>query len=854
MNNRLSGTIFFMVIVLTLFYSCNKVEEESFEHVVLETEQPVLMGKETHTAVLFSARKLLNDQDEILEQGFVYNVEMNPLIEGANVVSAEPSNSTAFSAQIKDALMPDTTYYVRSFLRTGNYLVYGNEVSFNYVKADPPKLNSLSSTEGTWGDTIVVEGSGFGRTTGYNTVKFGSVDANAIQSTGDSLWVVVPDSLDVLSSRVTVSVFGQPSENSLVFTLKTPEVKSISKKQGAFPDTITIKGAYFSAMHTRMKLGDKDLSPIEVSSDELRWIVPFSSEEKAEELSITQFGEDFLVEKEFKSPAQRLDSISTDEVWLYDTVTVYASNIDFSRIDNLEVLVEGEDVPVIEIENGQLSFYFFGSYNKGKETFNVEIIYYDDAFRYLKEPNPMFSFQLRHKPIKFEVVSEGPYCYRGRFEGKVTGFSGYQYYYRNISDGTQGEPGSGNLNWTASRIPKKSTIERGFYIVFPADMTPGTYEIWVDSYGRTSQREEITIVPPEITYVESPTHARADASFEVIGNYLPPGRSDFSFPNSSYYLKHIESGRTFDATNYDRDSYNVSEIIGGGTYKFGVYIDDVPYEFEDIIEIDDVFSYIGTYDQSLKSYYAWSGECFGFKLNDQIYSGFGSGEPLAIDLNTRVTRNVSPMGPEEEFKLFSDYPYQFFNGKVYSIFADKVYSFNSANETWEKESFEFGTDTIYSLCRVDNQLFAFAASGNVYAKGDSWRFLENYDVIRDSNFRYGIHNDGKIYFVNRAGIHILSLDTWTITEEYPVQWQRDLSYYRTGFHCFFVDNEIYLIYKNTGSSGVNTLIRKFSIITNQWVDMDPGYLPGDSWDYLFVNDEYDNISMLSGGFVYSLNP
>ncbi len=847
--------VLLLLIVLISFYSCKKTEEESFEYMVLETDEPVLNGGKSHSSVELSARILFKNNNEISEQGFVYSVGPNPLLDESNVVKAESSNSSSFSVQIKDALIPDTTYYVRSFLRTGNYLVYGNEVSFNYVKADPPELNSLSFSQGTWGDTIVVEGSGFARTTDYNAVKFGSVHANAIKSTGDSLWVVVPDTLNVFSSQVTVAVFGQPSEGSLSFTLKAPEIQSISRKQGAFPDTITVKGSYFSFLHTRIKLADKDIDPIEVTSDELKWIVPFSREEKAEKLSINQFGEEFLVEKEFKSPAQKLDSISTDEVWLYDTVTVYASNIDFSRIDNFKVLVEGIDVPVVNLENGQFSFYIFGYDNYGKETFDVEIVYYDGPTRYSRgEPHSMLSFQLRHKPFKFEVVSEGPYGYRGRFEGKVTGFSGYQYYYRDISDGKQGEPDSGNLNWTASRIPRKSTIERGFYIVFPEDMTPGTYEIWLYSYGRVSKREEITIVPPEITYVESPTHARADASFEVKGNYLPPGRSNLSFPNSSYYLKHIESGRTFDATNYERDSYNVSEVIGSGTYKFGVYIDDLPYEYDKSLEINDVFTFEINFDKSKKSYYAWSGECFGFTLNDQIYSGFGSGEPLAIDLNTGVTTNVSPMGAEEELKLFSDYPYQSFNGKIYSILADKVYSFNSANETWEKEPFEFGTDTIYTLCRVDNQLFAFAASGNVYAKGDSWSVLGNYNVIRDRNFRYGLHNDGKIYFVNRAGIHILSLDTWTIIEEYSVQWQRDLSYYWTGFHCFFVDNEIYLYYKNTGSTGANTLIRKFSIVTNQWVDIDPGYLPGDSWRYLFVNDEYDNIFMLNDGFVYSLNP
>jgi len=74
------------------------------------------------------------------EQGFVYSTEIQPTLEDVQV----NVNGTSISTTI-EALVPNTTYYVRSFLTNALGEFYGNEVEFttNILDTTPPVITII---------------------------------------------------------------------------------------------------------------------------------------------------------------------------------------------------------------------------------------------------------------------------------------------------------------------------------------------------------------------------------------------------------------------------------------------------------------------------------------------------------------------------------------------------------------------------------------------------------------------------------------------------------------------------------------------------------------------------------------
>ena len=827
MNSQLYGGILFLYIFAVFFVSCQKSEKENFEYPVLETEKPVLNGKDKHSAIDLTARIVLDSKEDFDLKGFVYDLQKKPLYELNNSIKAERINRSSFSASITGALKPDTTYYVRAFLRNGNTFIYGNEVSFRYRQAEPAVLNSVTPPKATLGDTLIITGQGFGFKARDNTVMLGLFDADVIQSTEDSLWVVVPDSIHDYKNQITAKIFGQKAENTLSFELKEPLIKSVSQSQGSFPDTICIKGENFSPIHSWVKFGKKRITPTKVSHNEIKWVVPFSKQEETKELSLSQMGREFMIEKEFKFLEQTIDSISANEIWIYDSIEVFASNIDFTRLPECKVYVGSKSSPIVEKENGKLTFYIRVNDYK-KESYSLKINTTDTD----GEKINVFETSLIHKPLQIISVENPEIVYGENLYVKVGGFYSGYFLHENIADPEI--KGSRFYLGASKNVPM--TIDH-FY-----NMIPGNYHIWFKDGDRHSKKEIITVVEPELTYIEPIPFARGEHHGRFEANNLPE--------QGTLSLNHQESGRRFIlSTSFSNHTYS-AELIGEGLYDAGFNLGGVFFDSGLDIEVNDYLTHAGHFDKNL---YSINLGGFGFKMNNKIYAGFGSywndsGEPISIDLNTRETKKVEPLGEEVVHSC------EFFNGEIYAPFKDKVYRFNADQEIWGKEQYEFGTDTIHSLCTVNNRLYAFSYSGNVYIKGSSWSLSGNHDVIRDHTFKYAYHHDGNIYSASREGIKILSLDTWKIVEEHPVQWQRLGGAFYSGFHSIKHAGDVYLFYRNTGSTGANVLIKKFSIAQNQWVDIQPDFLPGYGSDYEFLTNEEGNVFMLNNGYIYTFNP
>ena len=134
-----------------------------------------------------------------------------------------------------------------------DFVVYGNTVEFISLGGKAPVFKDFFPTTGTWGDSVTIVGENFSDQNRNNTVKFGQHTAPVLQSSKDTLFVVVPYQLTTESSNLSVSIFGNVANlPSKQFTLKAPVVESISPLEGAPGSTVTITGKFFNGTFTKV--------------------------------------------------------------------------------------------------------------------------------------------------------------------------------------------------------------------------------------------------------------------------------------------------------------------------------------------------------------------------------------------------------------------------------------------------------------------------------------------------------------------------------------------------------------------------------------------------------------------------
>ncbi|MGD1890747.1 MAG: hypothetical protein ACFB15_09140 [Cyclobacteriaceae bacterium] len=120
-----------LICLLGLLVKCDENEVTSRDYPRLRTLQVTDVSTE---GVQFNAEIILRGASEIISYGFVWGESESPTKERSNLVSASNLDSDKFSQKILSILNNSKTYYVRSFIETNNYLVYGEIKAFTFGK------------------------------------------------------------------------------------------------------------------------------------------------------------------------------------------------------------------------------------------------------------------------------------------------------------------------------------------------------------------------------------------------------------------------------------------------------------------------------------------------------------------------------------------------------------------------------------------------------------------------------------------------------------------------------------------------------------------------------------------------
>jgi N-acetylneuraminic acid mutarotase len=200
----------------------------------------------TSEGARFNAEIIFRGSFEVVNYGFVWGESENPTIDNNDrVVYSENIQSEKFSGIIETTLKEEVSYFVRAFVETNDFIVYGENVDFLSLGSKAPTIQSLSPNFGKVRDTISVIGKNFSYLNEKNAIFFNDFPSKIVASSDSLIKVIIPDQLLVKSSLVSASVLGNTASQKLEFSLIPPNIISFEPKSASTRETIKIYGKNF---------------------------------------------------------------------------------------------------------------------------------------------------------------------------------------------------------------------------------------------------------------------------------------------------------------------------------------------------------------------------------------------------------------------------------------------------------------------------------------------------------------------------------------------------------------------------------------------------------------------------------
>jgi N-acetylneuraminic acid mutarotase len=234
-------TLIFLVIFLA---KCERDEITSRNYPRLKT---LAVTEITSEGVKFSAEIIFRGNFEVVNYGFVWGENENPTITNSDrTIYSDNIQSKTFYKSVQTTLKKDVSYFVRAFVKTNDYIVYGENMKFLSLGSGAPSITSVTPLEISFCDTVFIKGSNFSYIKDQNSLKFGSVKANIITATDTLIKVSVPDLLNSESFSIEVSTQGNKTTSQETVKMKKPQIVSVNPSTVVLGDTITIIGKNFS--------------------------------------------------------------------------------------------------------------------------------------------------------------------------------------------------------------------------------------------------------------------------------------------------------------------------------------------------------------------------------------------------------------------------------------------------------------------------------------------------------------------------------------------------------------------------------------------------------------------------------
>jgi hypothetical protein len=431
MNTKFLRALIILVFVFLLI-QCGKYEFPKSPYPRLET---LSVTNISGSGVTFQANLLNMGDDPILNHGFIWGFKADiDLGSGEKIDLGNSSVPGIFKADVNYGLYPDTTYYVKSFIETQQFVVYGKAVIFKSLGSESPIINSFSPLGGTWGDTVVVNGRNFSSDIKNIVVKFGTTQSVIITGNDSIIKCIVPSDISDKTVSLSVTVTGNQSLAKDKFTLDTPSIESFVPQTGFFDDIVQINGTHFSLTKEKntVKFNDNLAEVMEASKTILSVKVPKAIRTKDNKLSVSVNLQTGYSEKSFTILSPSISSFTPNTDFTLATIQINGNNFNTDIVGNTVFLGERTGTILSATRTALTVKIPNGIYNS--RSFPIEVIVGD------QNTTSIDSFTLRDMKIRKTDVPHGRF---GRWGATAFSISGKGYV--GLGDG-----GVGNNFWSYS--------------------------------------------------------------------------------------------------------------------------------------------------------------------------------------------------------------------------------------------------------------------------------------------------------------------------------------------------------------------------------------------------------------------
>ncbi|MBN1790031.1 MAG: IPT/TIG domain-containing protein [Bacteroidales bacterium] len=257
-----------------ILFGCDKDEVRERDYPALRTQA---VNNITTEGARFNATLVSGDLESISEYGFVWDNTNNLSLQYSEkiMVNGNPGQAS-FSCEVTFALEAMEEYYVRPYVKSGNYTVYGEVVKFMSLGSQAPEITDFEPKLAHWGDTITIYGRNFSNQAGTNRVLFGELEGRITNCTKDSLQVIIPGGLTQLSIYIAIEIFGNRSTALEAFNLIVPgKIITIDKTDITWGDTVELTGIFpFSTHAVGFKIENTNAVVLGNNESNIKIIVP----------------------------------------------------------------------------------------------------------------------------------------------------------------------------------------------------------------------------------------------------------------------------------------------------------------------------------------------------------------------------------------------------------------------------------------------------------------------------------------------------------------------------------------------------------------------------------------------------
>lgn len=666
--------LFWLINTAILLSACTNEDFSGRSYPRLNTLEVSEIGS---NGALFKARIVYRGSFTIKEYGFVWSEATEPTTDLSEKVHYSDNIKTdQFSSQIKTTLKQFKDYYVRSYLITDNYVVYGDEKKFLSLGSEAPSIVSITPNAGTWGDTIRITGKNFSIRNTSNKVFLGDLEVVPIFVSDSLLMIIIPEKINKWSVPLKVTLAGNTAIAVENFSYRLPSIDNIEPLSGTFNDTITLIGQNLSSKpnYINISIGGVAAKTVYVSPTIIKVAVPENLASRVNSINAKSMGLDVTCQGTFSLNAPIITSFEPETVTHpQEIITIRGMN--FCPLINKNVVeIGGVTASITAIGKNYLMAKLptemipYPSITT-KKTTTVTI---SCAQQTSAAPNDLkidwqsswtrkadFPGVARHNAVGFALNGKGYYG-TGLSKYSSTGLTDFWEYDSTTDKWVQMNNFPGNGRGLASSF----VLNDEGYIGLGTDTTNKALRVFKDFY-KYNQRT---------------------GSWNPVASFAGAGRcSAASFACNG--IGYVTTGyqKQMDTWAYDpgTDQWSSAQSFPVVTDKaVGLNVGNVGY----VYNYDKLYQYGNTGWTTVSSLYLFTKENIAFTIGNRVYIGFG------IESQATGTNIIKEYNPSTGSSVVFQLPNFYRSGASVFVLNDKAYivggqtfygNFQNLRDVWE---------------------------------------------------------------------------------------------------------------------------------------------------------------------------